>query len=159
MTKRDITRAVLMFALTLGVGCGDDGGMPPGGGSCADCPCDYFDVDMSDECWVTPPDHPPNFGVGIVEQNFFCSLTKPPPGLTNVSYEGPRAGCTESCIQPACHIISSPPCSREQVDVGIRLEGQAQIDACRACLEQYVEELSQILPINAPGGLTCPTNP
>jgi hypothetical protein len=153
--------ALLMSVLTFAVGCGDDDddAMAPGGASCADCPCDFFAVEMSEACWVTPPDHPPNFGVGTVGQNFICSLTKPPPALTTVSYEGPTAGCTDVCIQPACHVISSPPCSRVQVNMSVRLQGQGQIDACRACLEQYVAELNQVRPVNAPGGLTCPANP
>jgi hypothetical protein len=163
MTKRRVALIVMISALMFGVGCGDDDDdgttPPPGAGSCAGCPCNFFDVAMTEDCWIFPPDHPSNFGVGTVGQNYICSLTKPPPGLTTVSYEGPTAACTDSCIQPACHIISSPPCSRGQVSISMRLQGQAQVDACRACLEHYVEELSQILPINAPGGLTCPANP
>jgi hypothetical protein len=164
MTKRRFALILIVSALLVCGGCGDDDDddtTPPplGGGVCQGCPCDYFDVAMTRDCWVFPPNFPSNFHVGVVGNNYSCGLTKPPPGLTTIEYEAPNSSCTDSCIRPACNIISSPPCSFRDVHIKRELQGQAQIDACRQCLEQYVAELNATIPVNAPGGLTCPVNP
>jgi hypothetical protein len=162
-TKNSFALIVLVSALLFCGGCGDDDDddtTPPlGGGLCEGCPCNYFNVAMTEDCWVASPGSRPNFGVGFVGSNFLCRLTKPPPGLTTIEYEGPTAGCTDQCIPRACHIISSPPCSRTDVNVTQQFLSQAQVDSCRACLEQYVAQLNETIPVNAPGGLTCPENP
>src|SRR5215470_12177730 len=158
MTKRSIIALVIIMSAITFYGCGDDDhddGMPVGGAPCEGCPCNYFDVEMSTDCWITSPDHPPTFDSDTMDPIFSCGLTEAPPGTTTIEFEGPNSGCTKDCIRPMCQIISSPPCSPQPVSIGMQLQGQAQLDACQRCLELYVAELNDVLPINTPDGFTC----
>ncbi|MGH7802460.1 MAG: hypothetical protein ACREOW_17865 [Thermodesulfobacteriota bacterium] len=180
MRKATLALVITISALMFYTGCDGDGegeAAPPGSGDpCLSCPCRYFDVPMTEACWLLRPPPPSDHTNGrphfrIIEtlpsptpQLYECLLGRDPTeGLrdpTYISYFTPN-DLTDDGFRPECEIHPMRGCTPcQRCNTVIRsLNGLAEVDACRSCLELYARELNQVIPVDAPDGFTCPETP
>lgn len=165
--KSTMVLMILIFGLTFYTGCGeDDGGgqgaptptptasPPPGGGvqpptesaECQQCPCKYFQVPTTADCWVSPPRDTDEVPAHTIPPFFDSSsqsdcLVLSGDAFTANGYEFDRDEgivclygtkySADLCDAPS----QQPPKPRDPIHISIT---EQQLDACRSCLEQYV---------------------
>lgn len=158
--KSTVVLIIVISALMFYVGCDDNNGgggqaaptptptasPPPGGGiqppeACDNCPCDYFSVPMTAECWVSP-----TFDPGEEVPGERCSLFPADVGFANglVVFLGIAFACPQG--QACCLIrgLNSDTCPVDNVAVELSVDNIEQIRDCQACLEEYATELDNM---------------
>jgi hypothetical protein len=167
--KSTVLLIIVIFGLMFYAGCDDNDGAggqgaptptptaspPPGGGvpppaesaECQLCPCKYFEVPMTADCWASPPRDtdevsahslPPFFDTTSEDDCFVFSGD----AFTANGYEPSRSDpmvcvygtrySADLCDAPS----QQPPEPRDPIKIPITTD--EEFDACRSCLEQYV---------------------
>jgi hypothetical protein len=156
-----VRTSALIIVMTISVfmlygGCNGDnvlttdeappGAEAPAGQSpeCEMCPCKFFDIPMTEDCWVDRTELPPRFlsSTQIQDNGIACSLvqnflssTYARVALTHPQPNSTRTFCSTTTSNR--DICDGPP-SRE-----INLRGSGEIAACRTCLEEYATALNE----------------
>jgi hypothetical protein len=164
MRKSTLVLIIVISALMFYTGCDDnDGGggqaaptptptgsPPPGGGApppeaCDNCPCDYFSVPMTAECWVSD-DTGPSFDPGEEVPGERCSLFPADLGFGNglVVFLGIAFACPQG--QACCRILglNSDTCPVPNETFELSIDNIAQVRDCQACLQEYATELDNM---------------
>jgi hypothetical protein len=141
----------LLFLLAVGIGCDGDGA---GGDPCAEfaavaeCPCDYFKVPMTTDCWggvfcscenidfdnctSSQCDSPPSDG---------CALSQPVGDGARFANTAIRDGSMLGCSVGFTLGNIPPFCDVQPEDKTVTSE--AQFETCLCRLAQYTTELAQ----------------
>lgn len=156
MRKSTLASIIVISVLMFYTGCGgggdggdgdgDDGGSPtpgvsptPGTEGCNNCPCDFFSVPMTDECWPEPEFLPEEagetplcmlspsssffgFALAIIDENQ-CSTTEGNGCCVIYPYEQLGGDC-QTPVGIAESLLSN------------------QVEDCRTCLEEYATALN-----------------
>ncbi len=154
MRKTTFTSIIVISVLMFYTGCdgdgggGDNGGSPtpavspsPGPEACANCPCDFFSVPMTSECWVIDSVTPEFLGGGAGFYVEFCGLRTPGSAFIGMEVSedliyGPGT------VNDACTITNLQSDTCAAPDIVVDELTQDQIEDCRTCLEEYATALN-----------------
>jgi hypothetical protein len=165
--------ASLLFVVIGFISCDDGGGgggqgeptptptasPPPGGGvqpeACDNCPCDYFNVPMTEDCWASP-----TFDPGDPEiSGERCSLFPEDLGFGQglVVFSGIELACPES--DRCCRIIGLDSDTCDAPDETVERLNDDQVRACQACVEKYATALNDSIGLTNESPYMCATPP
>jgi hypothetical protein len=145
---------VICGLMVLYTACGeDDGGVEPGqSAECQNCPCKFYDLSMTAECW----DSNTSFLFASIVESFICQMVHPNEAegvhaKAIVQRFPDKAYCTYSVPSPdACGSVKT----NQPDGLFLNVTGD-QAAACGACLEQYAKDLNDAgFPVNHPASLT-----
>jgi hypothetical protein len=144
---------------------------PPGGGvpppdevaeACMKCPCKYYDVPMTDKCWL-PGTHKPRFNVTISEGGLIECLLRTLGGVfpgTDLFLSLPGSVSTGSGSDCAIEIDSSTPDCGTEIDH--KFTQQDFIDEaplnCKICYDRYLTDLNTAIGVDlgtSPHSYSC----
>ena len=142
--KNTLALIIVISVLMFNIGCdGDGSGSSTDGGSgtegCANCPCDFFSVPMTTECWVIDSDQPafapfpPSPGTEFDS----CRISIP-----SVIDGGAFITDDFFSAELSCSILGLDATNCPSPDESQSGLTQAQFADCLTCLEQYATELN-----------------
>lgn len=160
--KSTLILMIVISASMFYVGCDgdDDGGAGAPGATlipeeCENCPCKFYDVPMTPECWGSPI-----FNLSIPSDYFTCTLGDTDGGAILIT-ESP--GPLDTRRQLACSISTGndqvPGCDIMEVrHVFTNEERNSNATfSCRTCMNQYINDLinTAIIPVTFPRESEC----
>ncbi len=144
MLRNDLFKFLFLFVFVISlvsmVGCGDDDGEGGGGDfiskECDICPCKYFDVPITAQCWPEPTFD----GSSPVS----CLLSTPVLGALIQIFE----------TDTACMIIDGAEACPQDDQLFLNLTAEERA-ACSDCLAQYATRLNRVVPVNGQQPFMC----
>ena len=138
MVRNDLFKFLLLFVFVISlvsmVGCGDDDGGGGGGdfisNECDICPCKYFDVPITAQCWPEP-----TFDGSSPDSCRYSMSTHVLGALIQI-FE----------TDTACMIIDGAEACPQDDQLFLNLTAEERA-ACRDCLAQYATRLHQVVPV------------